>query len=233
MQLLDAHRLFKTYGPDFSLGPIDLRLGAGEILGVLGPPGAGKTTLLRLMWGFLRPDDGSICVLGLTPHLAQIRIRRRAGFMGDPARFPTWMKTGEFLAFTAGFYPTYDPEHASALLARMRLDRDRRIAQLDEDERSRLSLVAALSHYPELVLLDEPVCNLTGEARSGMLDFLKETSGRGAGLVVTSQTPEDLDPIADRVVALDHGRLVPAPAVAQLCGGAKVAGWPNTATKSR
>lgn len=233
MQLLDAHNLLKNQGPDFALGPLDLQLAPGEILGVLGPGGAGKTTLLRLLWGFLRPDAGSITVLGLTPHLAQVRIRRRTGFLGDPARFPQWMRTGEFLAFTAGFYPTYDPDHASALLSRMQLDRDRRIRQLDGEERVRLSLVAALSHYPELVLLDEPVGGLSADARSGILDFLKETSEQGVGIVVSSRAPEGLDPIADRVLVLDQGQMVQPVSVSRLCGDVKVTDRPKTATKSR
>lgn len=232
MRLLDAHRLLKSHGPDFALGPLDLELAPGEILGVLGPGGAGKTTLLRLLWGFLRPDAGSVTVLGLTPHLAQIRIRRRAGFLGDPARFPRWMKTGEFLAFTAGFYPTYDADHASALLDRMRLDRERRIGQLDDEERIRLSLVAALSHYPELVLLDDPVCGLSADSRRAIQDFLKETAEQGAGIVVSSGTPEDLDPIADRVLVLDRGRMVQPAAVSELVRG-KASDRPKTATKSR
>jgi ABC-type multidrug transport system ATPase subunit len=232
MPILEAHRLLKKLGPDYALGPLDLQLAPAEILGVLGPSGSGKTTLLRLLWGFLRPDAGSITVLGLTPHLAQIRIRRRAGFVGSPARFPTWMKTGEFLAFTAGFYPTYDADHASAMLDRMRLDRSRRIEQLDEEERVGLSLVAALSHYPELVLLDEPVCALPSDGRRAILDFLKETSEQGAGIVVSSRTPEDLDPIADRVIMLDRGHVVREADVPPLCSGTKVTDRPRTATKS-
>src|ERR1700757_719919 len=77
MDILCAERVSKGFGGIFGLGPLDLHLKPGEILGIVGSEGTGKTTLLKLFWGFIRPDNGRISVLGLQPHLHQLQLRRK------------------------------------------------------------------------------------------------------------------------------------------------------------
>src|SRR5947207_6795900 len=108
METIRTEQLSKSFKGVFQLGPLDLRVEPGEVLGIMGPNGAGKTTLLRLLWGFMRPDSGRISVFGLQPHLEQVKVRLRAGYLSEhPAFYPTFTAQ-EFLRFIGNFYDQWD-----------------------------------------------------------------------------------------------------------------------------
>ncbi len=209
MDILRLEGAVKKRGHQFTLGPIDLRLAPGEILGVTGPGGAGKTTLLRLLWGFLRPDAGRVSVFGRKPHLEQVWVRTRAGYSGAPADLHDWMTGTGFLEFTAGFYPSWDWDRARQLSRRFGLELDRKVGALSRRGRAKLGLVAALTHRPHLLLLDEPVTRMAGSARSEMLGLIRRVAVEDrTGVVLSSRAPEHLGPIADAVLTLDRGRVI-------------------------
>jgi ABC-2 type transport system ATP-binding protein len=206
MQLIEVDRVLKQRGDTFTLGPLSLQLAPGEVLGIMGPNGAGKTTLLRLLWGFLRPDRGAVSVLGMTPHLQQIRMRRRAGFVGDSTRFYEWMTASPYLAFVSGFYPGFDSQHAAGLLDGLGVAGKTGIRQMSRGNRVKLALVAALAHRPDLLILDEPTSGLDPVVRAQFLRLLGELSGKGVGIVLSSHLSGDLDRLADTILMLDRGQ---------------------------
>ena len=207
MDIFQLEQVVKRRGDDFALGPLDLHLSPGEILGVMGPNGAGKTTLLRLVWGFLRPDAGRISVFGRTPHIEQVWIRLRAGYLPESVRFYDWMTVERFLAFMAGFYPSWDWGRAFELLEHFGLGADRKIGVLSKGNRVRLGIVAALAHRPQLLILDEPTSGLDPAMRIDILDFLKSMAVENAtGIVLSSHVSDDLDRIADSVLMLNEGK---------------------------
>src|ERR1700733_878417 len=98
METIRTEQLFKSFNNVFQLGPLDLHVDPGEVLGIMGPNGAGKTTLLKLLWGFMRPDSGNISVFGLQPHLDQVKVRLRAGYLSENPRFYPDLTAKQFLA---------------------------------------------------------------------------------------------------------------------------------------
>jgi ABC-2 type transport system ATP-binding protein len=175
----------------------------------MGPNGAGKTTLLKLIWGFLRPDQGSVQVFGLTPHLDQLNVRLRSGYMAESTQFYGWMKAWKFLEFTACFYDTWEPEWVSELSGRFSVDLDKRIDQLSRGNRAKLALMAATAHRPRLLLLDEPTSGLDPIVRIDILEFLNDLSRNdGTAIVLSSHITDDLDQIAHKVLMLHEGRCV-------------------------
>jgi ABC-2 type transport system ATP-binding protein len=185
------------------LGPIDFNLAAAEILGIVGPHGVGKTTLLRLIWGFLRPDRGSLRVFELQPHLSQIAVRLRAGFVSQSPQFHDWMTAHQHLEFDSEFYETSDQEHARALLHCFRIDPQARIARLPRESRATLALVGALRHKPSLLLLDEVLAGLSPSTRWDMISFLRGLSkSSGVGIVISARNAEDLGALPDRFLQL-------------------------------
>jgi ABC-2 type transport system ATP-binding protein len=156
MDLIRTDGLVKTY-PGFSLGPVDLRIAAGEILGIVGPNGAGKTTLLKLIWGFLRPDRGSISVFRQQPHLNQLSVRLRAGYLSETPTFYDWMTARRHLTFVSEFYECWDAAYADTLLDRFGIHPDSVVGALSPNSRIKLALIAAVGHHPSLLLLDHPI----------------------------------------------------------------------------
>jgi ABC-2 type transport system ATP-binding protein len=209
MNIFQLEHTIKRRGSNFVLGPLDLRLSPGEILGVMGPNGAGKTTLLRLLWGFLRPDSGRVSVFGKTPHMEQVSIRLQAGYLPESLRFYDWMTVERFLDFMAGFYPSWDWSRAVALLEQFGLARECLVGTLSRGNRVRLGLVAAMAHRPQLLILDEPTSGLDPLIRISILQFLNSLAAKsGAGIVMSSHVTDDLDRIADSVLMLHNGKVL-------------------------
>ena len=212
MEVFELEDVVKVRGPGFTLGPLSLSLGAGEILGIMGPNGAGKTTLLKLLWGFLRPDEGEIKVFGRTPHLEQVAVRIRAGYLAESPHFYEWMTAERFLLFIAGFYPGWDWSRAYELLEEFGLDASKQIDRLSKGNRMtgpELALIAAVSHRPQLLILDEPTSGLDPLIRVDLLDTLRRMAREAnVGIVLSSHVSDDLDRIADTILMLDSGSVL-------------------------
>ena len=209
MDIFKLEQIVKRRGDNFTLGPIDLNLVPGEILGVMGPIGAGKTTLLRILWGFLRPDEGRVLVFGRIPHLEQVWIRMRAGYITESPAFFEGMTGIRFLEFMSGFYPPWDWEHAYRLIDRFGLEVDKSVTALSRENRVKLGLIAAVTHRPRLLILDEPASGLDPVARIDFLDALRQISVQEeTAVVLSSHESDDLDRIADTVLMLHNGQVV-------------------------
>lgn len=166
---------------------------------------AGKTTLLRLLWGFIRPDSGSARVLGLTPHLDQIRVRTRTGFVGDSARCYGWMSAAQYTRFIGAFYPNFDWLRAYRLLRHLDLNPSTRIGTMSRDRRVKLALVSAMAHSPDLLILDEPIADLNRSVSAEILCLLQDLANSGVGIVVSSRQIRPFDRLADSVLVLNRG----------------------------
>lgn len=206
---MHVDNLEKSFGPEFRLGPLDLRIQAGEILGIMGPNGAGKTTLLRLIWGFLRPDAGQITAFGLHPHMDQIRLRLLSGYLSESPQFYGAMKVHRFLKFVSNFYEAWDTKRVESLLDQFRINPDTPIQNLSKGNRVKLGLISAVGHRPSLLILDEPTSGLDPVVRIDILDFIRGLARReGVCVLLSSHISDDLDQIADSVLMLHDGRVV-------------------------
>jgi ABC-2 type transport system ATP-binding protein len=209
MDVIRTDRLVKARGKSFQLGPLDLTVSPGEILGVMGPEGAGKTTFLKLAWGFLRPDEGAIRVFGLAPHLAQIQVRLRAGYLSESPQFYGWMTARQFLEFISAFYDRWDWRGTEELLDQFQIDPAKRVDQLSKGNKAMLGLVASVAHHPHILILDELMSSLDPLVRRDLQEYLKNLSTREAvAIILSSHVSDDLDQVADTVLMLSEGRVV-------------------------
>ena len=191
------------------MGPLDLRVEPGAIVGVVGPKDAGKTTLMRLLWGFSRPDRGIVEVYGMKPHLKQMEVRLRAGYMAEFTWYYPELSIAQFLTFIGNFYPQWDQTRTNSLLERFDLTDEMKIESLSLTGRRTVGLIAALGHRPSLLILDQPTAGIDASVRNDMLDFLRQLAREDkVTIVLSSQVPDEFDRIADGVLTLSDGRQV-------------------------
>jgi heme ABC exporter ATP-binding subunit CcmA len=207
--LLEARGLTRSYGAVRALRGIDLTLAPGDVLLVLGPNGAGKTTLLRTLAGLLRPQAGSITVLGRALTGDDPDARRPIGLLSHQSLLYDELTLLENLLFAARLYNLPQPRRRveAALEAQGLLQRkDDRPRHLSRGMQQRAAIARALLHDPRLLLLDEPFTGLDAVAGDRLRELLeRHRSPERAMVIVTHHAGEAWD-LATRVGVLVGGR---------------------------
>ena len=195
--------------PGFQLGPFDLYLEPGRVLGFVGPNGAGKTTTFNCVAGLLRPDAGDIELLGRPSTPGDARWRDDLGHVGEVGGFYADWTTGRNLDLLASFHAAWSRRRAIDLAERFGLPLDRKVKDLSKGNQAKLALVAALGHDPRLLLLDEPTAGLDPVVRSEVLEVLWEVLADGEhAIFYSTHIISDISRLADELVFIHDGRLL-------------------------
>ena len=217
MELIRARCVVKRQGPRFKLGPVNLELRSGEMLGIIGKTGAGKTTLLKLIWGFLRPDHGSLSVFHLKPHLNQMTVRQRTGYLPETPDFERCRTVHQHVRFMSQFYEGWNEATVNTLLDRFGIDPGMCVQELSDSAKVKLALISATGHNPFLLLLDDPMARLDAPARKEISEFLKSLSSeRGIATVVSAQRSSDIEHWTDSTLLLIDGKIQSRDQIASL-----------------
>ena len=202
------------YGKTLALDGLDLALPAGQVLALLGPNGAGKSTAISLLLGLQRADAGTAELFGLPPQA--LDARRRAGVMLQAAAVPDTLKVRELIELTRSYYP--QPRSVADLVALAGLDglMARRYGQLSGGQQRRVQFALAVCGRPELLFLDEPTTGLDIDARQTLWKAIRELRSQGCAVLLTTHYLEEAEALADRVVVVNHGRVVAEGTVAQI-----------------
>ena len=191
-----------------ALSGLSLAIEPGEVVGLLGRNGAGKTTLLHSMLGMLEPRAGSVELFGLDPRAEPLEVKRRIGYVSEHDLLPPGRTVDELLRFHAGLFPDWDAALCDDLVGRFGVDRGARIRELSKGQVRQVSLVCAVAHRPELLLLDEPAGGLDPAARREVLQTAIELLVEaGTTVVFSSHHMPDVERLAQRVVLLHEGAL--------------------------
>ncbi len=209
--------LEKSYGRVRALAGVDLEMERGEILGFLGPNGAGKTTTIRCLLDLIRPDAGTMRVLGIDPTVDPVGVRERTGYLPGELRFYDDMTVEAMLRLLKGLRPGRAAEaRVPEIATRLSLDLGARIRTLSRGNRQKVGLVQALMHEPDLLLLDEPTAGLDPLMQREVLRLLEEARGRGAAVFFSSHALGEVQAIADRVAIIRKGVVVEVAETASL-----------------
>ena len=195
--------------PGFTLGPLDLTLEPGTVLGLVGPNGSGKTTTLNCIAGLVVPDAGAIEVCGQPADPRQGAWKAGLGVVAETHGFYLTRSVADNLRFFSRCLPGWSEPRAHALAGRLGLPLDKQVRHLSKGNVAKLALVAALGHAPRLLLLDEPTAGLDPVVRSEVLDVLWEILEDGEhAMFYSTHVLSDISRLADELVFLRDGRVL-------------------------
>jgi ABC-2 type transport system ATP-binding protein len=206
--IVSVRGLEKRYGETRVLHGLSFAVEEGELFGLLGTNGAGKTTTVEILQGLRRADQGTVRVLGLDPASSGDRLRRRIGAQLQDAALPDRMRVGEALRLFASLHPS--PRPLDELVDEWELGPlwRRPFQALSGGERQRLFVALALVGRPRLVFLDELTQNLDPVGRRRTWDVVRRVRDGGTTVVLVTHDVEEAERLCDRIVVLDHGRVV-------------------------
>ena len=211
--MLELKGLVKKYGSFEAVKGLDLTVPRGEIFGFLGPNGAGKTSTIRMVAGVLQPSAGEIFINGADlarePELAKSHI----GYIPDRPYLYEKLTGGEFLRFVAGLWST-DPELAEERSRRF-LElfsllewQDELIESYSHGMRQKLLITSALTHHPDLVVVDEPMVGLDPRSARILKDLLRAFVDAGGTVFLSTHTLEVAEALCDRIAIISQGEII-------------------------
>ena len=203
-----AQGLSKRYGDVVAADGVDLRVDAGEIMGVVGPNGAGKTTTLEMMVGLRKPDAGACTICGFDSIRESRAVRERIGVTLQQTAFPDGIKVIELMRLYASFYknpmPIGDLLHRFALADKA----PAYTAHLSGGQRQRLAVALALLGRPDVIFLDEPTTGLDPQARRNLWDAIVQLKEAGRAVILSTHYMDEVEQLCDRVTIMDHGKVL-------------------------
>jgi ABC-2 type transport system ATP-binding protein len=210
---IDARGLAKRFGKHQALDGIELVAEAGQVTALLGPNGAGKTTFVRAVATLVRPDSGTLHVLGHDVRREPEQVRRLIGLAGQYAAVEPALSGRENLEMVARLYGQHRraaQDSAQRVLEQLGLvePADRLVRTYSGGMRRRLDLGASLVGQPRLLLLDEPTTGLDPRSRIGLWDAIRALVASGTDVLLTTQYLDEADQLARRIAIIDQGRVL-------------------------
>jgi ABC-2 type transport system ATP-binding protein len=211
----------KRFGSTLALDHVDFEIRRGEILGLLGPNGAGKTTAIRALAGLIAIDSGGVEVFGTTQRPGLMDLKRRIGLVTQEITVFDDLSARENLQFFGGLYGLRGQELKDRIeetLAFVGLaeNADKRVKKHSGGMKRRLNVACALTHRPELLIMDEPTVGIDPQSRNHILEQVRALSAKGTTIVYTSHYMEEVQAIASRVLIMDQGHIIAGGTVDEL-----------------
>jgi len=198
------------FGGFTAVDGVDLVVGPGEVVGLLGANGAGKTTLIRMLLGLLVPTSGSVSLLGGRPSRA---TRRRVGYVPQSLGLYDDLTVAENWAFTSAAFGVVDSELPEGLAG----SGHELVRDLSLGMQRRVAFALAFSHHPELLVLDEPTSGVGPLSSARLWEDIRASAEHGAGVLVTTHNMMEAEQ-CDRLVVMAGGRVAAAGTIGQVIG---------------
>jgi len=219
--VIAARGLTKTFGDLTAVDGIDFEVPAGESFGLLGPNGAGKSTTMRMVGAVSTRSGGDLRVLGLDPDTHGPEIRSQLGVVPQEDNLDTELKVRENLIVYGRYFgipKALCGTRADELLAFAQLEDKARskVDDLSGGMKRRLTIARALINEPRILMLDEPTTGLDPQARHVLWDRLFRLKERGTTLLLTTHYMDEAEQLCDRLVVVDHGRIMAEGSPSQL-----------------
>ena len=211
--MLQVSDLRKSYGNNVAVDGVTFRIEKGETLGLLGPNGAGKTTTVSMISGLVRPDSGEVLIEGRPLGGDTDPIKHKIGLVPQDLALYDELSAIDNLAFFGALYEL--DGQALKRVAAEALDlvglterASDKVKDFSGGMKRRLNLATALLHDPDLLLLDEPTVGVDPQSRNAIFDNLETLKKRGKTLLYTTHYMEEAERLCDRLVVIDHGKVI-------------------------
>ena len=202
----------KRYGDITAVDYLDLEVKKGEIFGLLGPNGSGKSTTLKMILGLVKPDSGSVNVLGINMEDDSVAVKRKVGYVPESPRVYEFLTGLEFLDFTGDIFEMRMEEKKKRVEEFLKaLDLEGRegdmISSYSEGMKQKVVIISAIMHRPELLLLDEPLSGLDPKSARIVKDLLREMASQGVTTIMSTHILEIAQAMCDRIAIMYNGRM--------------------------
>jgi ABC-2 type transport system ATP-binding protein len=211
--MLQATDLHKSYGATAAVAGVSLAVSPGEIVGLLGPNGAGKSTTISMICGLVRPDGGTVTIAGEPIGEDASAVKRRIGLVPQELSLYEDLSAIGNLELFGALYGIAGAVLAERMRAALELvglaDHARaKPATFSGGMKRRLNIACALVHDPDVLLLDEPTVGVDPQSRNAIFANIEALRERGKAIVYTTHYMEEAERLCDRIVIMDHGRVV-------------------------
>lgn len=203
-EIVRCTQVSKTYGSNNALNCIDLCIGNGRVIGLLGPNGSGKTTLIKLLCGLLTPTSGTITINGMPIGAA---TKAMVSYLPDRTYIPDWMRIRNVLDYFCDFYADFRRPLAEQMLNNLRIDPNAVMKTLSKGTQEKVQLVLVMSRNASLYLLDEPIAGVDPVARDYILDTIIGTHNPESSVVISTHLITDIEPVLNEVIMIKYGTL--------------------------
>lgn len=209
--VIHVSSISKSFGAQAVLRSLDWNIEPGKIIGLLGRNGAGKSTLLECVLGLREVDSGSVALFGEGVGDLSDTTRARIGYVPQKSDLFEWLTAAQMLDYFKALYPRWNGSKVESLLSRWGFDaqmRNKTIGKLSGGEKQRLSIIRALAHDPQLLILDEPASALDPVGRREFLrELIDDVIERDTTVIFSTHILSDLERIALDVAFLKDGRI--------------------------
>lgn len=216
MEAVKITNLSKYYGKNRGIVDLDLTVPKGEFFGFIGPNGAGKSTTIRTLLGLIAPSGGSAKIFGMDIVKDKQAILQRVGYLPSEAAFYPGMKVKDVLKLSADLRKKDCCAEAKSLCERLQLDTARKVDELSLGNRKKVSIVCALQHCPELLMLDEPTGGLDPLMQKEFFDILQERNQQGTTIFLSSHVLSEIQRNCTRAAIIRNGRIIACDSVDSL-----------------
>jgi len=203
--LIECRGLYKSYGLRPALRGVDLEVGPGRIVGLLGPNGSGKTTLIKLLCGLLRPTTGTLAVDGeqIGPYTKSV-----VSYLPDRMYFADWMRAVDLFDLFRDFYAGFEYEKAIDMCHSLGVEPRDRLKAMSKGTKEKVQLVLVMSRAARLYLLDEPIAGVDPAARDFILRTILTNYNEDGSVLISTHLISDVEKVLDEAIFLKEGKVM-------------------------
>ena len=203
--LIECRGLYKSYGLRPALSGVDLEVGPGRIVGLLGPNGSGRTTLIKLLCGLLQPTTGTLAVDGsaIGPYTKSV-----VSYLPDRMYFADWMKASDLFDLFRDFYSDFQYEKAIDMCRSLGVDPGDRLKSMSKGTKEKVQLVLVMARNARLYLLDEPIAGVDPAARDFILRTILTNYNEEGTVLISTHLISDVEKVLDEAIFLKEGKIM-------------------------